>query len=59
MKSTRHIKRWLKSVIKLRNSRVIPLVYAHVSKNLACQFRKGLPRNVIDGASREMSLILM
>jgi hypothetical protein len=32
MKSTRHVKRRLKSVRKLRNSRVIALDYVHTSK---------------------------
>jgi hypothetical protein len=40
MNSTRHIKRRLKSVRKLRNSRVIALDYVHRSKNLADQFTK-------------------
>jgi hypothetical protein len=35
MKSTRHVKRRLKSVRKLRNSGVIALDYVHTSKNLA------------------------
>jgi hypothetical protein len=56
MKSTRHVKRQLKSVRKLRNSRVIALDYVHKSKNLADQFTKGLSRNVIEGASRELGL---
>ena len=56
MKSTRHVKRRLKSVRKLRNSGVIALDYVHTSKNLADQFTKGLSRNVIEGASREMGL---
>ena len=56
MKSTRYVKRRLKSIKKLRNSRVIALDYVHISKNLADQFTKGLSRNVIDGASREMGL---
>ena len=56
MKSIRHVKRRLKSVRKLRNSRVIALDYIHTSKNLADQFTKGLSHNVIDGASREMGL---
>ena len=30
MKSTRHVKRWLKSVRKLRNSGVIALDYVHI-----------------------------
>jgi hypothetical protein len=56
MKSTRHVKRWLKPVRKLRNSRVIALDYVNTSKNLADQFTKGLSRNVIEGASRELGL---
>ena len=56
MKSTRHVKRRLKSVRKLRNSRVIALDYVHTSKNLADQFTKDLSRNVIEGASREMGM---
>jgi hypothetical protein len=34
IKSTRHVKRWLKSVRKLRNSGVIALYFVHISKNL-------------------------
>jgi hypothetical protein len=56
MKSTRHVKRRLKSVRKLRNSEVISLDYVHISKNLADQFIKGLSRNVIEGASRKLGL---
>jgi hypothetical protein len=48
MKSTRHVKRCIKSVRKLRNSGVISLDYVHTSKNLADQFTKGLSRNVHD-----------
>jgi hypothetical protein len=56
MKSSRHIKRQLKSVRKMRNSRVITLDYIHTEKNLVDPFTKGLSRNVIDAASKEMSL---
>ena len=56
MKSTRHVKRRLKSIRKLRNSGVIALDYVHTSNNLADQFTKGLSRNVIESASREMGL---
>jgi hypothetical protein len=56
IKSTRHVKRRLKSVSKLRNSGVIALDYVHTSKNLADQFTKGLSRNVIEGVSRELGL---
>jgi hypothetical protein len=55
-KSTRHIKWRLKSIRKLRNSRVIALDYVQTSKNLADQFTKGLSRSVIDRASSEMGL---
>ena len=56
MKTTRHVKRRLKSVRKLRNSGVIALDYVHTSKNLADQFTKGLSCNVIDSALSEMGL---
>jgi hypothetical protein len=56
MKSSRHIKRRLKSVRKMRNSKVITAGYVHTEKNLADPFTKGLSRNVIDNASKEMGL---
>jgi hypothetical protein len=56
MKSSRHVKRRLKSVRKLRNSGVISLDYVNTSKNLADQFTKGLSHNVIESASREMGM---
>nr|AAX96510.1 retrotransposon protein, putative, Ty1-copia sub-class [Oryza sativa Japonica Group]ABA93274.1 retrotransposon protein, putative, Ty1-copia subclass [Oryza sativa Japonica Group] len=56
MKSSRHVKRRLKSVRKQKNSGVIALDYVQTAKNLADQFTKGLGRNVIDSASREMGL---
>jgi hypothetical protein len=56
MKLSRHIKRRLKSVRKMRNSRVITLNYIHTEKNLADPFTKGLSRNVLDTASKEMGL---
>jgi hypothetical protein len=56
MKSTRHVKRRLKSIKKLRNSGVIVLDYVHTSNNLAYQFTKGLSQNVIESASREMDM---
>jgi hypothetical protein len=56
IKSTMHVKRWIKSVRKLRNSRVILLDYVHTSQNLADQFTKDLSRNVIESASRELGL---
>jgi hypothetical protein len=56
MKFTRHVKRQLKSARKLRNSGVIALDYVHTSKNLPDQFTKGLSRNVIEGALRDLGL---
>jgi fructose-1,6-bisphosphatase/inositol monophosphatase family enzyme len=56
MKYTRHVKRWIKSVRKLRNYGVISLDYVYTSKNLVDQFTKSLSRNVIEGASRELGL---
>ena len=56
MKSSRHVKRRLKSVRKMKNFGVIALDYVHMAKNLADLFTKGLSRNVIDEASREMGL---
>jgi hypothetical protein len=55
-KSTRHVKRCLKSVMKLRNSGVITVAYVQTNKNLADPFTKGLSRNVIEIASREMGM---
>jgi hypothetical protein len=51
-KSSRHMKRRLKSIRKMRNSRVIALNYIQTSKNLADPFTKGLSRNVIDHRGR-------
>jgi hypothetical protein len=56
MKFSIHIKRRLKSVRKIRNSGVITVGYVHTKKNLADPFTKGLSRNVIDNASKEMGL---
>jgi hypothetical protein len=55
-KSSRYVKRRLKSVRKLRNSRVISVTYISTDKNLADPITKGLPRNVIEIASREMGM---
>jgi endo-alpha-1,4-polygalactosaminidase (GH114 family) len=41
-KSTRHVKRHLKSVRKLRNSGVIVVAYVQIDKNLVDPFTKGL-----------------
>jgi hypothetical protein len=56
MKSSRHIKRRLKSVRKLRSSGVIALDYIPTTENLADQFTKGLSQSVIDNASKELGL---
>jgi hypothetical protein len=56
MKSSRYIKRRLKSIKKMRNFRVITLDYIHTKKNLADPFTKALSHNVIDAASKEMGL---
>ena len=56
MKSSRHVQRRLKSVRKMRNFGVIALDYIQMSKNMADPFTKGLSRNVIDNASREMGM---
>ena len=55
-KSSRHVRRRLKSVRFMRNSGVIALDYINTSKNLEDPFTKGLSRNVIDNASKEMGL---
>jgi hypothetical protein len=56
MKSSRRIKRRLKSIRKMRNSGVITLDYIHTEKNLTDLFTKGLSCNVIDDASKEIGL---
>jgi hypothetical protein len=52
MKSSR---RRLKSVRKMRNSRVITLDYIQTDKNLTDLFTKGVSHNVIDAAYNDMS----
>ena len=42
MKSSRHVKRRLKSIRKIKNSGVIALDYVQMAKNLADPFTKGL-----------------
>jgi hypothetical protein len=56
MKSSRHVKRRLKSARKLRNSGVIALDYVPTAKNLVDQFTEGLSRNVINIALSEMGM---
>jgi len=56
MKSTRHVKRRLQSVRKLKTFGVITEDYVHTSNNLADQFTKDLSCNVIESALREMGI---
>jgi hypothetical protein len=56
MKSSRHIKRPLKSIRKMGNSRVIIMDYIHTEKNLTDPFTKGLSHNVMDATYKEMGL---
>jgi uncharacterized protein YjgD (DUF1641 family) len=56
VKSTRHVKRHLKYVRKLKNSGVIDVAYVQTDKNMPDPFTKGLSRNVIENASRDMGM---
>lgn len=56
MKSSRHIKRGLKSIRKMKTSRVIALDHVPTAKNLANSFAKGLSQNMIDEAAKEMGM---
>jgi hypothetical protein len=56
MKSSRHIKRQLKSIREMRNSGVITLDYIYNDKNMADPFTKGVSHNMIDAASKEIGL---
>jgi hypothetical protein len=58
-KSSRHVKIRLKSIRKLRNSKVISVPYISTDKNMAGLFTKGLPCNVIETTSREMGMGLV
>jgi hypothetical protein len=51
-----HVQRRLKSVRKMRNSRVISFDYVQTSKNLVDSFTTDLLHNVIYNASKEMGL---
>jgi hypothetical protein len=54
MKLSRHIKRWLKSIRKMRNSVVITSI--KTNNNLVDPSTKDRSHNVIDAASKEMGL---
>jgi hypothetical protein len=56
LKSTKHVKRRIKTVRYLRHTGVIALEYINTYRNLADPFTKGLARVVIDEASKEMGL---
>jgi hypothetical protein len=56
MKSSRHIKRQLEYVRKMRKFRVIILDYIQIENNLTDLFIKGPSRNAIDTTSKKMSL---
>jgi hypothetical protein len=56
MKSSRHARRRLKSIKKLKNSGVIALNFLQRDNNLADPFTKGLSRNMIELTSREIGL---
>ena len=55
-KSSRHVKRRLKSVRKLKNSRVIAVNYIRSEKNLTDPFTKGLSWTTISVANMDMGL---
>jgi len=55
-KSSKHIKHRLKSIRKLRSSRVIAVDYFQTTKNIADPFTKGLSCTMIDNASKEIVL---
>jgi hypothetical protein len=56
LKSSRHVKRRMKSVRNLKNTSVVAVDYINTTRNIADPFTNGLPRAVIDGASKEMAL---
>jgi hypothetical protein len=53
-KSNRHIKRWLKTIRKMRNSGVIAVSHVRTENNLADPFTKGLSRNAISVMSKDI-----
>ena len=57
MKSSKHIKRRLKSVRHARETGVITVEYIQSERNLADPFTKGLARKAILAASKGMGLI--
>jgi hypothetical protein len=55
-KFSRHVKRRIKSIRHLRNTGEIVVEYINTTQNLVDPFTKGLARDVIDKASREILL---
>ena len=55
-KPYKHIQRRLKSVKKMKNSRVIAVSYVRSESNLEDPFTKGLPRNAIYVVSKNMGM---
>ena len=55
-KSNRHIKRWLKTIRKMRNSGVIAVSYVKTENNLVDPFTKGLSQNEIFVMSKDMGM---
>src|SRR3954469_22473699 len=58
MKSSRHVKRRLKSIRKMRNSGVIALDYIQTSKNLEDPFTKGLMTHKCRGSQQSSRVVL-
>jgi fructose-1,6-bisphosphatase/inositol monophosphatase family enzyme len=56
MKSSRHVKRQLESVRKLRSSGVIAMDYIPTAENLTDQFTNSFSQSVIDYAYKGLSL---
>ena len=57
IKSSKHIKRRLKSVMHARETGVISVEYIQSERNLADPFTKGMSRKAIFAASKGMGLI--
>jgi hypothetical protein len=55
-KSNKHIKHILKSVRKMKNSRVIVVSYVKSENNVVDPFTKGLPHNVISVMSKNTGM---
>jgi hypothetical protein len=55
-KFSRHVKRRIKSIRHLRNTGEIVVEYINTTQNLVDPFTKGLARDVIDKALREILL---